>query len=106
MKIDINNDTELMLNWTCIQVSERKWRQDQSRVYTTVNWTPAGKVRVDLMTDRDVPVVAFEGTAPAVYKALVDFLSSIGAVLSMEHSMYIGYELGRCELMKQDYVQG
>ncbi len=66
------------------------------------------RVRADLMTAKDEPIVSFIGTANAVRKHLIHFLAEYlnlrWTAFSREHASYIGCELLRAETDPQ-YVQ-
>ncbi len=82
---------------------EREWRQDTSGIYTLLHYTPAG-VRVDIMDCNDAPLQSFIGQNPnAVRKAVCDFLVNYNC--SMEHISYIGFEICRASVKKNNYIQ-
>jgi len=92
--------------WKLIEVTERQWIQDTSGVYSVINHTPTNDIRLDLMNNVDQPLVTLVGkTSGAIYKGLADYCEAIKIELSLEHSMYVGRELARCELLKSEFVQ-
>ena len=98
---------QVLDSWELIQVRDREWREDKSGLYTTISYRNGDKIGLDLVFAKfGVPVITFEGDSDvAVYKGLADFLDLVKVKLSSEHLMYIGRELARCQLLKQDYVQ-
>lgn len=96
----------MLENWKLIEVVNRTWKQDTSGVYSTINYTKDKMIRLDLMSNLDMPIVGIKGpTCEAVYKGLADYLDLNDIRLSMEHSMYIGKELQRCEVERGEYKQ-
>jgi len=97
--------------WKLLEVDEMDCTMDDCGFYVVINRVAERradgdyiaefvKVRADLMTKRNKPIVSFIGTANAVRKHLIKYIAdryrSLG-VLSMEHASYIGYELCRAE---------
>lgn len=99
--------------WELIQTSKQEWKQDNSGLYTIINGASThGKcIRVDVMTLEHDPVVSFQGDATDVRKALMKWLDKrisqkAGLGISIEHAAYIGAEIARAELLKENFVQG
>ena len=117
------------MEWELRQVEDVKAILDDSGVYIVVHRIEETEihkeysgirvsVRADLMSDgkfgTDEPIMSFQGSANAVRKALIRFMTqrlapSDGVGLastqfSLEHASYIGYELLRAELTP-GYVQ-
>jgi len=97
------------MTWELREVKDTECTMDDSGVYTVIHRTADGRVRADLMAVKgSEPIVSFIGTANAVRKALIRYLSNnrIGThpYISQEHASYIGYELLRAE-MDPNYVQ-
>ena len=83
------------MGWTLTEVQDTDCLMDDSGVYVTIH-----RVRADLMDCNDEPITSFIGTANAVRKAVIRFLTGagpIGYLISAEHASYIGYELLRAE---------
>jgi len=90
--------------WELKQVKDIDWKQDDSGYYALINYVN-GEVRLDIMTNSDMPCISFQGTAKAVRKNALRYCDDNGIMLSAEHSSYIGYELLRAEIEKENYTQ-
>ena len=92
--------------WELLEVtSEKECMLDNSGVYTVISFTSDEKIRVDLMTTDDEPVISWQGhNVDALRKDVISVLS-MEPDFSAEHASYIGAELIRCELMESAYVQ-
>ena len=55
------------------------------------------------MDKDDIPVISFQGTAENVRKHTMQNISERS--ISLEHASYIGAELARCAILKENYVQ-
>lgn len=94
------------MNWQLIQVSKTDWIQDDSGYYTLINWIDDNNVRLDVMDKDDIPVVSFQGQADDVRKRIMQDLDWWNPQnLSCEHAAYIGAELARCALLRNEYIQ-
>jgi hypothetical protein len=94
--------------WKLINVSAAvEWRMDNSGIYTVINWTAAGSIRIDVLSVAgDMPIISFSGTAVNdLRKAALQWFSDNDIRVSGEHGSYIGYELLRCSIEKGNYVQ-
>ena len=77
---------------------------DDSGVYTVIHWTKDDKIRVDLMTDDDEPVISWQSDNPdALRKEIISVLGLYG--ISVEHASYIGAEIAKCFNYERYYVQ-
>ena len=105
-----------MNDWKLIQVSDTEWQQDKSGVFTYISYCPDGTVRLDRMIAQGIPVISFQGSAENVRKVAVRWIEQQGRKVngivrnqfkhfSYEHISYIGSELARAELLKDEYVQ-
>ncbi len=99
-----------MNEWELIKVNETEWKQDKSEIFTLIACCPDGTIRLDVMTTKYEPVISFQGKAENVRKVAVRWLDSrisqkTSDRISCEHSSYIGSELARAELLKDEYVQ-
>jgi len=106
------------MTWQLIEVEEPECTLDDCGYYVTINRIEEQRtfkdraatfvtVRADLMTADNEPVVSFIGSANAVRKHLMKFLTDRHASLGYpnpEHASYIGYELLRAEITPH-YVQ-
>ena len=98
------------MSWGLRTITEaREWRQDGSGMVSTVSMflNPITPVRLDIYTEAFEPIVSVVGNADAVRKAFVDWLDveGIDITFSAEHISYIGAELARAELLRENYVQ-
>ena len=93
------------MSWELLEViSEQECIMDDSGVYTVIHWTRDEKIRVDLMTDDDEPVISWQSDNPdALRKEIMTVLGLHG--ISVEHASYIGAELIRCYFHQKHYVQ-
>ena len=110
-----------MNEWELIKVNETEWQQDKSGIFTYISYCPDGTVRLDVMADTGLtPVISFQGKAGDVRKVAVrwlaekyryadeaglDIFEMPSEGFSHEHASYIGSELARAELLKDEYVQ-
>jgi len=100
------------MEWKLIELQaqdEPECTLDDSGVYVVVNRVVerethkeyAGervRVRADIMTASDEPLISFLGSASHVRKVIAAWLTTQGFSLSLEHASYIGSELMRAEL--------
>lgn len=94
------------MKWKLILCNPIDWTQDDSGYYTIINVVPAvGNIRVDLMTTQDEPAISFGGKPHDVRITMARYIEENGLNLSIEHTMYLGYEIARAELLKEKYVQ-
>jgi len=99
------------MNWQLVQVNKTDWKQDNSGCYTLINWiSKDNNIRLDIMDKNDMPVVSFQGQADDVRKHVMQWQDSkisqkAGLGISCEHASYIGAELVRCALLKNNYIQ-
>lgn len=91
--------------WQLVKVDDIKWQQDKSGFYTLIHYTADGFIRLDIMSIDNNPLISFEGTAIAVRKNAMRYLDENCVNLSLEHAAYIGFELLRCETLKENYIQ-
>ena len=103
-----------MTEWKLIKVNETEWKQDTSDIFTLIACCPNGDVRLDVMSmdvTEALPIISFQGKAKNVRKVAVRWLAerypwrSYADGFSAEHASYIGSELARAELLKDEYVQ-
>lgn len=109
------------MTWELIEAEEMPCTLDDCGYYVTINRIEEQRtfkdraatfvtVRADLMVHDGggvVPVVSFQGSANAVRKHLMKYITERYASLgypSPEHASYIGYELLRAERTER-YVQ-
>lgn len=106
------------MTWQLHEVEEIECTLDDCGYYVTINRIEERrefkdraatfvKVRADLITADNEPVVSFVGSANAVRKHLMKYLTDRMVSLgypSPEHASYIGYELLRAETTPH-YVQ-
>lgn len=101
-------------NWQLNRVDDIAWTQDDSGIYTYINWDAGtNSVRLDIMTETKAePLQSFTGDADNVRKAAMKwFVSALydgpynPDLVSLEHAAYIGAELERCDTERIDYVQ-
>ena len=102
--------------WELKKVGKTDWIQDDSGIYTLINWHHVG-VRLDVMTTDDEPVMSFLGKADDVRKAVIQYMSiNTGCggqfrdnnglpTVSLEHAAYIGAELAKAEILGIKYIQ-
>lgn len=91
--------------WQLVKVEDVDWKQDTSGYYTLINYVGGEIVRLDIMSIDGHPLISFEGTSIAVRKNAARYIDENCINLSSEHSAYIGYELARCETLKENYIQ-
>ena len=92
--------------WELIKVSETEWRQDSSKYYSLIAYVePDNQVRLDLMLHVQEPVISFQGKADDVRKAAMQHIDQNCIRISAEHAAYIGSELTRAAMLKNEYVQ-
>ena len=106
-----------MSEWRLIHVSETEWQQDKSGIFTYISYQEiTGTVRLDVMAETDtVPVISFQGKAGDVRKVAIRWIEQQARKIcgisnrlknfSYEHASYIGSELARAELLKDEYNQ-
>lgn len=110
------------MKWELIRPEKQNWTQDESGLYTIINYSENAAtmqntgvrgdgVRVDVMTTKHEPVISFQGVGQDVRIALMRWLSDniknnneIVSV-SLEHAAYIGSEIAKAELLKEKYIQ-
>jgi len=108
------------MTWELKEVDDVECQLDDSGVYVVINRIVERradgdyirefvKVRADLMTADNEPLVSFVGSANAVRKHLIRFLNyrswqRTKQFISLEHASYIGYELLRAE-KQEGFVQ-
>ena len=102
------------MEWQLIQVNKTEWIQDDSGYYTLIHYVKDNIVRLDIMDRNDMPIVSFQGQADDVRKYIMQWFSKgIGqvndrlyqSVFSIEHASYIGAELTRAAILRDNYVQ-
>ncbi len=104
------------MDWKLIIVGDTEWQQDDSGYYTLIHYINIdcrtceaacinckdGQIRLDIMDKDDMPVISFQGTADNVRKHI---MQNWPVLLQPEHCSYIGAELARCAILKENYVQ-
>ena len=96
--------------WELIEVSKTDWIQDDSGIYTLINYVGLDRIRIDVMTTLDEPIISFIGRADDVRKNVMRWLEHelpvvLDSEISPEHAAYVGSELAKAELLKENYVQ-
>ncbi len=99
------------MDWELIIVGNIEWTQDDSGYYSLIHYVKDDIVRIDFMNRDDMPVVSFQGMADNVRKAAMQWIDNkfyqwTTDRMYCEHASYIGAELARCEIFKENYVQG
>jgi len=103
------------MKWKLTEVAYTDWKQDLSGVYVLVNRICQKRthkeysgetvvVRVDVMSDKDIPLHSFVGSAHDVRINVLRWLEDNGYKLSLEHAGYIGSEIERAN-MDLHYIQ-
>ena len=103
------------MGWALTEVAYTEWTQDQSGVYVIVNRIcqkmthkeyigQTVSIRVDVMSDKDIPLHSFVGPAHDVRINVLRWLEDNGYKLSLEHAGYIGSEIERAN-MDLHYIQ-
>lgn len=99
------------MDWELKEITDyRDCIMDQSGLYTIINRHQKGlvhkgytgslyRVRVDIMSSDDLPIMSFESSAMEVEnlrKAVIDFIQTYPKNKpSLEHASYIGAEISR-----------
>ncbi len=96
------------MEWELKKVDYTEWVQDKSGYYTLVHYIKDDIVRLDFMAGKEntyetKPIISFQGIADNVRKHAMQYTEFWG--LSREHASYIGAELARCAILKENYVQ-
>jgi hypothetical protein len=93
------------MSWELIEVTgERDCTMDNSGVYTVINHTSDHKVRVDLMTNDDQPIISWQSNNVDALRKEIMLVLGLHDI-SVEHASYIGAEIVRCGLMASAYTQ-
>jgi len=95
------------LQWTIVEVNQEiECSIDDSGIYTDIHWTADNRIRVDVMTSQNEPVITFASDNPdALRKSLIKWLVDTEIYISTEHASYIGAEIFRCNELKYEYTQ-
>lgn len=98
------------MKWQLVKVKDVAFVRDNSDTITFIHARPDG-VRVDVMTGNNEPLISFEGHHNDVRKALMQWIDErisqkAGCGISIEHAAYLGCELARAEMLKENFVQG
>lgn len=91
--------------WELIKVLKTEWRQDDSKYYSLIAYVGPDHVRLDLMLHIQEPVISFQGQADDVRKAAMQYIDENCCNISAEHAAYIGSELAKAAMLKNEYVQ-
>ncbi|KKM28207.1 hypothetical protein LCGC14_1567060 [marine sediment metagenome] len=92
------------MEWELKKVDYTEWRQDKSGYYILVHHVKNDLIRLDIMSKIDMPIISFQGIADNIRKHSVRLMARFGG-FSAEHASYIGAELARCAILKENYVQ-
>ena len=94
------------MSWELLEVtSELDCTMDNSGVYTVINYTKEGKIRVDLMlSEDDSPIISWQSNNPDALRKEIMLVLGLHDI-SVEHASYIGAELIKCDILKLNYVQ-
>ena len=103
----IRSDKGETMNWELRTVRDIDWTQDESEVYTIINWRPYDRdVRIDVMTSiTGDALMSFAGPADAVRKHTIRWLANNVSHVSLEHASYIGQQLEKASRQQSDYTQ-
>ncbi len=109
------------MTWELKHVEDVECAIDESDVYVVIHRVETNpydhrpddyvvhvEVRADLMTTEGIEIISIQGSANAVRKELIRYLTDgkhcMPRPISREHASYIGYELLRAET-SPNYVQ-
>jgi len=102
--------------WVLKKAKPSECIMDNSGIYAVINRQEktethkeyAGKlisVRIDVMSDDNVPLISFEGNAEDVRKDAIRWIDdNIFTLVTLEHASYIGAELERA-MLDPGYIQ-
>ncbi len=104
------------MKWELKKVDYTEWKQNNSGCYTLIYHVKNDIVRIDFMgiadsiNPIDYPIISFQGVADNVRKAFMQWIDKklsqqTSDRISCEHASYIGAELARCAILKENYVQ-